>query len=223
MPLELSTTPDVTGKSSGSFKAAGNPATGALYVESLAGGGAGSSDTTEATQLLVKTAVESINTKTGEVQAAPTANTVLGRLKDLLTGIILAAGSNIIGKVGIDQTTPGTTNGVEITKHTVPSEAHTTALAASLVVKASAGTFLSVTGYNNSSSVQYIQVHNTASLPADASVPTIIFSAQPNDNFCYFLDDSGQSFSTGIVVCNSSTAATKTIGSADCWFNARYR
>lgn len=33
----------------------------------------------------------------GEVQASPTAFTQLARLKDLLTGIILAAGSNIIG------------------------------------------------------------------------------------------------------------------------------
>lgn len=48
----------------------------------------------------------------GEVQANPTANTVLGRLKDLLTGIVLAAGNAIIGKVGIDQTTDGTTNRV---------------------------------------------------------------------------------------------------------------
>lgn len=37
----------------------------------------------------------------GEVQASPTANTVLARLKDLLTGIILAAGSNLIGIVKI--------------------------------------------------------------------------------------------------------------------------
>jgi len=52
-------------------------------------------------------------TRVGEVQASPTANSVLARLKDLLTGIVLAAGSAIIGKVGIDQTTPGTTNLVE--------------------------------------------------------------------------------------------------------------
>jgi hypothetical protein len=35
----------------------------------------------------------------GEVQASPTANTLLDRLKALLTGIVLAAGSNAIGKL----------------------------------------------------------------------------------------------------------------------------
>jgi hypothetical protein len=38
--------------------------------------------------------------RVGEVQASPTANTLLGRLKDLLSLTILAAGENIIGKVG---------------------------------------------------------------------------------------------------------------------------
>lgn len=50
----------------------------------------------------------------GKVTPSPAANTVLGRLKDLLTGIVLAAGSAIIGKVGIDQTTPGTTDRVTV-------------------------------------------------------------------------------------------------------------
>jgi len=50
----------------------------------------------------------------GQVGSSPASNTVLGRLKDLLSLIVLAAGTNIIGKVGIDQTTPGTTNKVSI-------------------------------------------------------------------------------------------------------------
>jgi len=67
----------------------------------------------------------------------------LGRLRDiydaivaLLTGVVLAAGSAIVGKVGIDQTTPGTTNRVDIgadvtgvyttPTHTQPSIAATT-------------------------------------------------------------------------------------------------
>lgn len=58
----------------------------------------------------------------GEVQASPTSNTVLDRLKALLTGIVLSAGSAIIGKVGIDQTTPGSTNGVQNKQYSgVPS------------------------------------------------------------------------------------------------------
>lgn len=74
---------------------------------SLPGGSASSGGATEAKQ-------DTLLTRVGEVQASPTANTVLDRLKALLTGIVLAAGSAIIGKVGIDQTTNGTTNRVNI-------------------------------------------------------------------------------------------------------------
>jgi len=56
----------------------------------------------------------------GAVTASPTSNTVLDRLKTiatnlttLVTGIVLAAGTALIGKVGIDQTTPGTTNRID--------------------------------------------------------------------------------------------------------------
>lgn len=97
--LKLSKDKQDTGYGERSFKWVGNPDTGAALVEFPAGA-AGSSDALEATQLLVKTAVEAINTKTGEVQATPTANTILGRLKDLLTGLVLAAGENFIGSVG---------------------------------------------------------------------------------------------------------------------------
>ncbi len=40
----------------------------------------------------------------GEVQASPTSYTVLARLKDLLTDIVLAAGTAVLGKVGHDKT-----------------------------------------------------------------------------------------------------------------------
>ena len=56
------------------------------------------------------TSTDEISTRIGEVQASPTANTVLDRLKALLTGIVLAAGSAIIGKVGIVDS-----SGVDIT------------------------------------------------------------------------------------------------------------
>lgn len=75
---------------------------GAVAVRNVDANGAASPGLTEAT----------FTDRVGERQASPTANTILDRLKALLTGIVLAAGSAIIGRVGIDQTTPGTTNAV---------------------------------------------------------------------------------------------------------------
>jgi hypothetical protein len=39
---------------------------------------------------------------------------IFGKLGSLVTGVVLAAGSAIIGKVGIDQSTPGTTDSVTV-------------------------------------------------------------------------------------------------------------
>ena len=43
----------------------------------------------------------------GKVTTSPASYTLLARLKDLLTGIVLAAGTNVIGKVGHDKTAIG--------------------------------------------------------------------------------------------------------------------
>ena len=48
----------------------------------------------------------------GKVTASPASNTLLARVKDLLTGIVLAASTNAIGKVGHDVT--GIGHGVKV-------------------------------------------------------------------------------------------------------------
>lgn len=96
----------------------------------------------------------------------------------------------------------------------------TVALAASLVIKNAAGILISIVGYNSLGADQYIQVHNAAALPANGAVPTYTYKVAANSNFSLDIPLSGAPFTTGIVVCNSSTLATKTLGAADCWFTA---
>ena len=93
---------------------------------------------------------------------------------------------------------------------------------ASPIVKATPGTIFSVTGYNSKTSAQFIQLHNSATVPANGAVPAIVFTVPASSNFFYDFGEIGRFCSAGIVLCNSSTGPTKTLGSADCWFNVQY-
>ena len=96
----------------------------------------------------------------------------------------------------------------------------TAAYAASLVVSKSPAYLCGVTVYNSSASTQFIQLHDAASLPANGVAPKLFFEIQPSSSrLIEFLRP--REFDTGIVVCNSSTGPTKTIGSADCWFDVQ--
>lgn len=97
-----------------------------------------------------------------------------------------------------------------------------TAYEASRVIKSSPGVLHSITGFNSKGTLQYIQLFNATSLPANGTVPTVMFMVNAFSNFSYSFDNSGRFFSSGIIICNSSTGPTKTIGSADCWFDVLY-
>lgn len=104
----------------------------------------------------------------------------------------------------------------------VPNNAVVSAYAASLVVKAAPGRVIGFTVYNSKGSGQFIQLYDAASLPADNAVPVYVGTVATVANLQVEFGPRGKYFATGIVIGNSSTGPTKTIGSADCWFEVRY-
>jgi len=103
-----------------------------------------------------------------------------------------------------------------------PSNSTSSAQEASRVVKASAGTLFVVSGFNNHTADQYIQIFDAAALPANGVVPAIVIRAFTGEPFGYSAPAGGRAFTTGIVICNSTTGPTKTIGSANCLFDVQY-
>jgi hypothetical protein len=132
---------------------------------------------------------------------------------------VLIGGVDSNGKV---QTfAPGTDGGIALSAN-APTNAATAAYATSLVVKAAAGTLYGISGYNSKTSAQFIQLHDAAALPANTAVPVVTLTVPASSNFSIDFGLRGKAFATGIVAADSSTGPTLTVGSADCWFEARY-
>lgn len=95
------------------------------------------------------------------------------------------------------------------------------ALKASAVITTGPGVLYGLTVTNTKGTAQFVQVFDAATLPADGAVPLFAKSVPASDAVGFnWLP--GRTFLVGIIVCNSSTQGTKTIGSADCIFDAQF-
>lgn len=104
----------------------------------------------------------------------------------------------------------------------LPKNAHSNALASSRVVLAGTGYLVSLYVTNTNAAAQYIHVHDARELPSNGAVPEVVLTAlASSDKFlAYALP--GRFFRHGITICNSSTAATTTLGSADIFVDAQF-
>ena len=105
-----------------------------------------------------------------------------------------------------------------------PLNLHSNVYVSSLVVKTGPGILYGFSIYN-SGATQFIQVFDYANaatpVPADGAIPAVVFTVSGSANLAANWIP-GRAFTTGIVICNSSTGPTKTIGSANLFIDAQF-
>jgi len=126
------------------------------------------------------------------------------------------------GTFALKVATTGGGGGGGVVSFAAATNSTSTALEASRIVKASAGKLWSLTVFNNSAADQFYQLHDSATLPANGAVPIEPMKVPAGQAGSWNFGDIGRVFAAGIVVCNSSTGPTKTIGAADSLFDAQY-
>lgn len=95
-------------------------------------------------------------------------------------------------------------------------------LLASGVIKPKSGAILGIMGFNDNAVDQYIQIFDSATVPANDAVPELVIEVPTKSNFSISFGENGYPLANGISWSNSTTLDTKTIGAADVWLNAIY-
>lgn len=103
----------------------------------------------------------------------------------------------------------------------LPLNVSSHALANSIFVKSDQGALVGFTIDNSKATAQFIQVFDLTSLPANGAIPACVFRIAGSTTLPIQWIP-WRTFTVGCVIANSSTEATLTIGSADCWFDVQY-
>ena len=104
----------------------------------------------------------------------------------------------------------------------LPVSVNSLALEQFHVIKSGPGTLYGVSVYSNKAAAQFIQLFDTTTAPGSGAIPVCTFTVAATSNLGLYWGSVGRWFNQGIVIANSSTAATQTAASADCFFDAQY-
>lgn len=105
----------------------------------------------------------------------------------------------------------------------LPKQSISPAYEISRVVKSGQGVCYGVAGYNSKASAQFILLMDATGVPGTGTGLTIIpITVGASSNFSIDFGIYGIPFQSGLVITNSSTSPTVTVGSADCFYNVRF-
>lgn len=103
-----------------------------------------------------------------------------------------------------------------------PPNATTPALSKSIVVKSGAGRLYGFTATSTNVAAQFILVFDASALPANATVPLFSFNVAAASPAGGYWGSVGRWFDRGIVLANSTTQGSLTLGAADCLFDVQF-
>lgn len=103
----------------------------------------------------------------------------------------------------------------------IPLNIHSIAYENARVIKTGPGILYGISVYSSLAAAQWIQFFDATTVPADGAIPECIYTVAATANLTLNWIP-GRPFKSGIVVVNSTTGPTKTIGAANCFFDAQY-
>jgi hypothetical protein len=102
-----------------------------------------------------------------------------------------------------------------------PVSVSSTKLEASHLISAGGVYLYSFTVSSTNVAAQFIQFHDTNAIPGNGAIPVLVFTVAASGDKTVAFGLPGRMFDRGIVIANSTTAATLTAGAADCFFDVQ--
>ncbi len=104
----------------------------------------------------------------------------------------------------------------------LPLNTHSNVYESSRRIKTGQGYLFGFTVYSSNVAAQFIQVHDSPTLPGNGAVPCLTLPINTVNYLAAQWLPLGRSFLSGIYLVNSTTGPTLTIGAADCFFDAQF-
>lgn len=104
----------------------------------------------------------------------------------------------------------------------VPQNASSPVLANSIVASLGNARLYGFTATSTNVAAQWILVFDESAVPSNGKVPLFAFNVSAASAAAGYWGSVGRTFDRGIILCNSTTQGSLTIGAADCIFDVQY-